>query len=147
MHDTSIAVPAAERERFAQGHSRRGTPVPHWDFDALAPAGAARSTVADLLAFLAAQLDPASSPLSASVELTQRPRAHYAGRMSIGLGWHVLEPDGELHPVHFHNGATGGFRSFAGFVRHTRTAVVVLADSARDVETIALRLLRTIDEP
>ena len=53
----------------------------------------------------------------------------------------TLEREGSKH------GGIAGFRSFAGFVRHTRTAVVVLADSARDVETIALRLLRTIDEP
>jgi serine-type D-Ala-D-Ala carboxypeptidase/endopeptidase len=119
--------------------------VPHWDFAALAPAGAARSTVADLLGFLAAQLEPTSSPLPAAVELSQRPRAR-AGRMSIGLGWHILQRYRAPDTIHFHNGGTGGFRSFAGFVRQTQTAVVVLSSSARDVDAIALRMLRTIGE-
>ena len=62
LEDTGVSVPADAGERFAQGHSRRGRPVPHWDLSALAGAGALRSTVADLLRFLCLQFgegDPA----------------------------------------------------------------------------------------
>ena len=41
----------------AQPHRSRGKPVPPWTFDAVAPAGALRSTAEDLLAFLAAEDD------------------------------------------------------------------------------------------
>ncbi len=59
MTDTHIAIPDDKLERFAQGHNRRGRPVPNWDLPALAGAGALRSTVADLLSFLGAQLGDA----------------------------------------------------------------------------------------
>src|SRR5215218_2068808 len=52
LADTHVSVPEAALERFAQGHSRRGRPVPHWTLAALAGAGGLRSTVDDLLAFL-----------------------------------------------------------------------------------------------
>jgi CubicO group peptidase (beta-lactamase class C family) len=41
----------------------------------------------------------------------------------------------------WHNGGTGGFRSFAAFVPDRRAAVVVLGNSTRSVDRIALRLL------
>src|SRR5215218_5409126 len=56
LADTRVAVPAAAHGRFAQGHSRRGRPVPHWELPALAGAGALRSTVADLLRFVSSSL-------------------------------------------------------------------------------------------
>jgi serine-type D-Ala-D-Ala carboxypeptidase/endopeptidase len=47
LADTRISIPPETRDRFADGHNRRGRPVPHWDVLALAGAGALRSTVID----------------------------------------------------------------------------------------------------
>jgi CubicO group peptidase (beta-lactamase class C family) len=44
----------------------------------------------------------------------------------------------------FHNGGTGGFRSFAGFVPATATAVAVLSNSARSVDALGSRILERI---
>src|SRR5690606_3077439 len=44
----------ADPARAATGHDALGRPTAHWDFDVLAPAGALRSTVHDLLRFAAA---------------------------------------------------------------------------------------------
>jgi D-alanyl-D-alanine-carboxypeptidase/D-alanyl-D-alanine-endopeptidase len=48
------------------------------------------------------------------------------------------------HGVLWHNGGTGGFRSFTGFVRETETGVVVLSNCARSVDAIGLRVLEAI---
>ena len=57
--------------------------------------------------------------------MTHKPR-HDAGSdtMQIGLGWHILN-----NKIIWHNGGTGGFRSFAGFDPQTQTCVVVLTNS------------------
>jgi CubicO group peptidase (beta-lactamase class C family) len=50
------------------------------------------------------------------------------------------------HEVLWHNGGTGGFRSFTGFVRETETGVVVLSNCARSVDAIGLRVLEAITQ-
>jgi hypothetical protein len=44
----------------------------------------------------------------------------------------------------WHNGGTGGFRSFLGFVPDTSVGVVVLSNSARSVDAIGFRILESI---
>src|SRR5262249_4301162 len=55
MVDTGVAVASDQRDRRATGH-RWGRPVASWDLGALAPAGGLRSTGADMLRFLHANL-------------------------------------------------------------------------------------------
>jgi D-alanyl-D-alanine-carboxypeptidase/D-alanyl-D-alanine-endopeptidase len=141
LADTAVSVAAAER--FAQGHDRRGRPVPHWDLPALVGAGALRSTVADQLAFLRLQLGEGDPELVRAAALTHMPRVHRRG-LAIGLGWSCLPLRGTGHELLFHNGGTGGFRSFAGFVPATRAAVVVLSNSARSVDALGFRILERI---
>lgn len=145
LEDTRVSVPAAARERFAQGHSRRGRPVPHWDLPVLAGAGALRSTIADLLRFLRMQLGEGEPALAAAAALTHAPRARRRGGLAVGLGWTRLPLLGTAHELLFHNGGTGGFRSFAAIVPATHTAVVVLSNSARSVDALGFRILERID--
>jgi CubicO group peptidase (beta-lactamase class C family) len=144
LQDTRVAVPAAAHGRFAQGHNRRGRPVAHWDLAVLAGAGALRSTIADLLAFLRLQLGEGEPALARAAALTHAPRSRHRGGLAVGLGWTRLPLPGTQHELLFHNGATGGFRSFAGFVPATHTAVVVLSNSARSVDALGFRILERI---
>jgi CubicO group peptidase (beta-lactamase class C family) len=140
LADTRVSVPAAALARFAQGYDRRGRPVPHWDLPALAGAGALRSSVADLLAFLRLQLGHGDPALVRAAALTQPARSHFRG-VAVGLGWTRLPLRGTGYEVLFQNGATGGFRSFAGFVPAAATAVAVLSNCARSVDPLGLRIL------
>jgi CubicO group peptidase (beta-lactamase class C family) len=140
-----MAIRESELSRFADGHNRRGHVVPHWDLAALAGAGALRSTVADLLRFLALQLSPPLTRLGRAAHATHEPRAG-RGRLSQSLGWVALPLRGNSRRMLWHNGGTGGFRGFAGFVAETGTGVVVLSNCARSVDAIAFRLLEAIDE-
>ena len=134
-------MPAEKSERFAQGHGRRGKAVSYWDLPALPGAGALRSTVADLLRFLAAQLGDAPPGLAQAIRATHEPRARRRA-LSVGLGWFVLPVPGQPSPAVWHDGGTGGFRSVAGFVEASSTSVVVLASSARPVDGIGLEILK-----
>jgi serine-type D-Ala-D-Ala carboxypeptidase/endopeptidase len=147
--DTWIETPSSERARVATGHTWRGRETPHWDLAALAGAGGLRSTAPDLLRFLRLHAPDSDSALEAAARETRRRRASWA-RTGVGLGWLIL-PAGRRFPWHrlsfdvvFHEGGTGGFRSFAGVVPETGAATVVLANQARSAGRLGLRVLQAL---
>ncbi|GAB4373375.1 MAG: hypothetical protein Kow00121_16560 [Elainellaceae cyanobacterium] len=99
-----------------------------------------RSTANDLLKFLAANLQLLSSPLNLILQTTHTVQTQTGTPgLAIALGWHALNHyDTEII---FHDGGTGGFRSFLGFVKQKRLGVVVLSNSENDVNDIGLHLL------
>lgn len=139
MRETFVDVPAPLQARLATGHDDRMTAVPAWRFDALAGAGALRSTAADMLTYLAAALDTARGPLGRAMALARAPRAGFAPGSRIALGWVVKDPP--PYPIWWHNGGTGGFRSFAAFDPARQVAVVVLANAAVSVDDIGMHLM------
>ncbi len=45
----------------------------------------------------------------------------------------------------WHNGGTGGYRSFVGFTPETEAAVVVLANSAKSVDSVGVEILKLLN--
>ncbi|MCK6618373.1 MAG: serine hydrolase [Cyclobacteriaceae bacterium] len=115
-------------------------PVKAWTWDdqsVLTGAGGLVSTAEDMMKFLTTNLQASSktSTLDKAIALTHQPRAD-AGKMQIGYGWHIR--DGEIV---WHNGGTGGFRSFAGFSKANNKAVVVLTNSNTGADDLGFHLL------
>jgi CubicO group peptidase (beta-lactamase class C family) len=73
------------RAHLAPGHDDTGKAAKNWDFDALAGAGAIRSTANDMLRYLKTNMGIDQSPLTAAMKLAQRPRRDMAKAMRIGL--------------------------------------------------------------
>lgn len=70
-------------------------------------------------------------------------RGHRAKqREEIGLAWH-LDPLGP-ETMHWHNGGTGGFCSFLGFVKARNVGVVLLSNSANSVDDLGIDILRLL---
>lgn len=135
LSDTRTHLTDDQQTRFAQGHSRAGAPTSPWHFEALAGAGALRSTAADLLTYLRAHRRAlATAPDTASVwqramRRALRPRAATGSDSTrIGLAWHITTRDG--HPVAWHSGGTGGFRSMVALDCTTGRGAVVLVSTA-----------------
>lgn len=142
MRNTSITLSPDMKTRFAVGHDATMKPVAYWDLPTLAGAGALRSTANDMLTFVAANLGYVKSPLApamAAMLAVRRPTGVQG--LEIGLGWHILTRDGP--EIVWHNGGTGGFRSFIAFERKTGMGVVVLsnAETQAGVDDIGLHLL------
>ena len=145
MKDTKITLTHADSARFAAGHNAGGQVVPAWDLASLQGAGALRSTAADMLRFLAANIaaDADSSrtrPLAAALRLTHEPRHSIGPGADIGLGWIGVSTQSGAK-IFSHDGGTGGHRSFAAFDPARRVAVIVLSASAADVTDIGRHLL------
>jgi len=120
--------------------------VPGWRFASLGGAGGMWSTASDLLRFLRLQLAPPGGSLGDAIRESQKERAMGPGAVRMALGWHVMRLP-HAGPLYFHNGATGGSRSFLAFAPDSGTGVVVLVN--RDVPPAAvnelgLRLVRLL---
>lgn len=157
LADTYLTVPAAAKSRLATGTNPELVPVSRWTFDALAGAGALVSTARDQLKLVDAELDAAAGskqPLRQAMHLTQEPQLDHTGD-NEGLGWQIDQAG-----RYWHNGGTGGFRSFVGFDPKTRRGVVLLASTASslvdhvadvmykvlDNESVAVKPLATVEQ-
>ena len=129
MGDTGILAPSdTMQSTLATGYANVG-PVPYWHWDVLASAGALYSTPADLLRFLQIALHPGDQPLASALRRTYRVQHRESAQFALTLGWHVSPaPDGT--DVYWHNGGTGGFRSFVAMSREHGTGIIVLANKA-----------------
>ena len=139
MKDTGIAPTPGMRSRMSVGHAASGYASPNWDLPTLAGAGAIRSTVNDMLTFLAANLGSGPATLRADLESTHIPRHDTGKTGQIGLAWHIRS--GQDIEVIWHNGGTGGFHSFVAFDKKRRTAVVVLHNSAANIDDVGFHLI------
>ena len=139
MEMTGITLRDATEDWMARGHDDRGRVAPLWDLPTLAGAGALRSNVEDMLKFLAANTGPPESNLERSMRTSHEIRKDMNPQMSIGLNWHVRKV-GDSKIV-WHNGGTGGFRTFAGFDPEKGVGAVVLTNSRHGADDIGMHLI------
>jgi hypothetical protein len=101
--------------------------TPNWDLAALSGAGALRSSANDMLTFLAANLGYTKTPLAAAMadEISIR-RPAGGPDMQIAYNWLIQTKNG--NSIVWHNGGTGGYRTYMGFDPKNRTGVVVLSN-------------------
>lgn len=138
MNDIRIELTQEMKVNLAIGHNDFKA-VENWDLPTLAGAGAIRSSTSDLAQFIAANLGYVESPLMEAMQLTYQVTYEKEGKTSVALGWHITT--GEVGDIIWHNGGTGGYRSFAGFVKETGVGVVVFTNSWVSVDDIGFHLL------
>ena len=143
MRDTRITLTPEMQSRLAPAHKENGSVAKNWDLPVFAGAGALRSTVNDMLTYVRAHADSTSMPMGATLATTHgERRPGPVPQMTVGLAWHRLKtPAGRT--LVWHNGGTGGYRSFAGFDEVTGQGVVVLTNTAQSVDDIGFHLLDT----
>jgi D-alanyl-D-alanine-carboxypeptidase/D-alanyl-D-alanine-endopeptidase len=138
MPDTGITLSSSMERRMATGHSAMLAPVADWDLPTLAGAGALRSSANDMLTFLEAFLGYRESPLATAMKAMLEVRRPVGKtKFEVGLGWNILGASA------WHDGGTGGFRSFVAYDPKERIGVVVMSNTftLSGVDDIALHLL------
>nr|WP_218566608.1 serine hydrolase domain-containing protein [Vallicoccus soli] len=128
------ASPAQLRPGAATGADRRGRPRAPWTGEGLGPAGGVRSTAADLGRLLAALLDGGAPGLRAL-----DPVERLGPGARIGAAWVVVRLPGRV--LTWHNGGTGGFRSWVGLDRDAGCGAAVVAADGRGVDRQGQALL------
>ncbi|MBN1492119.1 MAG: beta-lactamase family protein [Phycisphaerae bacterium] len=144
MRDTCITLSPDQKRRLAKGYDEDGEPAAYWHDDALAGSGALLSSAKDMLRYATAQIGTIKTPLDAAIQDTHHPRVSETEipDHAQALGWlAIVNAEGQAR-VHWHDGETGGFHSFVGFIKPGGVAVVVLTNRATGETTVAgLRLL------
>lgn len=122
------------------GRSRRGRPRSPWTGAAIAPAGGLRASINDMARLTQALLDGTAPGLAAL-----DPVAPFSGRgVSIGAAWITLTH--QNHQITWHNGGTGGFRSWIGLDRQQGTGVVLLSATSASVDPHGFRMLNELND-
>lgn len=139
MGDTVVNLSEGQAARLAPGHKGMGT-VPQWDFGALAGAGALKSTAADLITFLRAQMGMVNSPLARTFGGMHAPILPTGSKDTmVGYAWQITRREGSV--IYWQNGATGGYASFIGFNPSQRVGVVILTNSAQNIDELGFYIL------
>ena len=124
-----------------------GTETSVWDWDALAGVGAARGSLDDAMKFLKASMAACdeTTPLAlANCRAQQATEVRAAQYALQGLGWIRLQS--EAGDIVWHNGGTGGFRSFLGFNVEKSVGIVLLTNVAdADVTNLGLEFLASLE--
>jgi CubicO group peptidase (beta-lactamase class C family) len=140
MKNTAMVLTPELKARLVSGFNEIGKPTANWDFAVLAAAGGLRSTPEDVATFVQANLGFKKTDLADVFAVAHEPRAPVnAPERRIGLGWQILSRNGS--EITWHNGGTGGYRSFVGLDKKRKKGVVVLANAALDLDDIGLYLL------
>jgi len=134
MEDSMIEIAEGQ---LIQGHDGSGYPTSQWDLPTFAGAGAIRSTTTDMMKYLVANINEVPP-----YHLTHTPKKDYSSSRKIGLAW-ISQKKGDLAYT-WHNGGTGGFRTFTGFSKNKKVGVIVMANSSQSVDAIGIRILQLL---
>ena len=125
--DTTTVLSTSQQQRLAPGYDGDLNAIEPMTFnEAIIGMGGLRSTVDDLLKYVAAQAGLTSTPLAAAMTLS-----HHAIHPTtfpgydVGLNWFVA-PDGKTI---WHSGTVYGAMAFVGFDPDAQKAAVVLVDT------------------
>jgi CubicO group peptidase (beta-lactamase class C family) len=134
MSESSLPLTAGNLPSGAPtGYSAAGIAEAPWTINGWAPAGGVRSTPADMVRYARALLDGYAPGIDA---LT--PRWEFGGQQ-IGYVWTTQVYQG--HTVTVKNGLTAGFTSKIILDRANHRAVIVLSNTAAQVDDAANKLL------
>ncbi|HOX57240.1 MAG TPA: serine hydrolase domain-containing protein [Candidatus Paceibacterota bacterium] len=156
LGDTTVTLNSVQAQRSAQGYRavlRLGPIIlalrsaPWFAGNDLGGAGALRSTATDMLKYLQANMHPEGQPLEHAIQESHRVLFEEDARTAFGMNWIHLQSQRLGRTIIWHNGGTGGFRSFIGFTADRRLGVVLLSNSGEDVDDLAVNLLRDLDKP
>lgn len=135
MKNTTYEVPASHQNSLVIGYDHEnGEDAGYWDLGAFKAAGGLKSDLDDLLIYLRANINDYTRDFS----LTHHQTDVQAG-YGRGLAW-VTQFFNE-DTIILHNGGTGGFRSYCAFVKEKQVGLVVLSNSSKDVDDMALEIL------
>jgi len=142
MKDTAVQLTPDMKARLAVGHDAGLAPVLNWDVPTLAGAGALRASANDMLTLLSAFVGVTESPLTPAMRaMLNETRPTPTPGLRVGLAWHLFTRNN--NPLIWHNGGTGGYRSFMGYNPAQKIGVIVLSNASTmtGVDDIGLHIL------
>ena len=135
MHETGIVLTPAMTPRLAPGHTADGELATLWNFDAMAPAGAIRSTAFDLAKFVRCQLG--EGPLAKTCLFAQTPRTTISAHTHIGLIWMT----GDITHITHHGGDVSGWHAGVALAQDRSIGVIALTNGDTPINDVAMHAI------
>ena len=147
MHDTRTVLSPGQKKRLALGYFPNGNPAPKTSkpiAPTFAGCGAIKSTVADMLKYLKANVTKSNSVLGKAIQESHLVKSYPKDFVDFGQasGWGVSKIAGRK--VIGHAGKNPGYSSYLGFFEGTQTGVVVFSNSTVEVDGLAIRILERL---
>ena len=142
MTQTSITLSTAQQRRLAPPHNSDRESAKNWDLNSFVGAGGIRSSTADMLTFIRANLNPSDDRTGQALNLAWKQHLPANGdAFAMGLGWHLAR-DGEAR---WHNGQTGGYHTMMLVDRRINSGVILLCNTATGaVDALADSIIRLV---
>lgn len=131
---------------YAKGYNKTGKETKPWVFNSFEASMGAYSDINDLMRFAdlmsgkSAYYAPKTIERALSLELP----TGIDKTINTSGGWYRLKVKG-YYDVFSHMGMTQGQQAFIGFVRETKTSVVVLSNSTISLDQLGISILRMIN--
>lgn len=135
MHETAVFLNDAQKTRLAEAYDSDGKAEAHWDWrenSVNSGAGALRSTGRDMLMYLQANLGILRTPIEGAIQKSHQELFKKSDEHAVAYGWQLSKLGSDT--VVWHNGGTGGFLSFTGFIKEKNLGIVVLANTSPSTE-------------
>lgn len=140
MSNTKMIMTSNMKEHLAKGHSGN-LEVPNWSFMTLGAAGGIKSNLSDMIKFIQANMTKDTKAINQAMRTSHKMAFNDGKGFAMGLGWHYANTSKKEDLIVWHNGRTGGYTTFAGFIEGTTKGVVVLSNSTESIDDIGLKLL------
>lgn len=154
LADTRLRLSDEQAKRLAPGHDKDGKRTTQWTFACLEACGGLRSTAHDLLLFVDAASGRRKTPLAEAFRMAQQPwRERFGGPnqgqqgQSVGFCWFREPLPWSRSELVWHNGETGGYRSFLALIPEKQVGVVLLSNSRQHaLGALGMPILKRIVE-
>ena len=140
MQSTRQHLNPVQKQRFVKVYNEEGKETSAWNFNVLAPCGALRSTVNDLLIYVKANMTKDDTRLSKAFDLTHQ--ITFNKGIKLGLAWHIIVVNNVEY--YFHNGGTYGCSSFLAFNTEKNIAVVILSNAQESTDELGGAILKKL---
>lgn len=143
MKNTVLIQPGKQPAHMAKGYDGKGRVMPVIDWEDLRVAASIASTSADMLKYMAFQLNEANEV----VRLSHQPTFGKLEEGAIALNWKVKQAGNSKRSIS-HTGGSLGFSSYMVFYPESNSGVVLLAnDAAQSTQGELIALSEKIIKP
>jgi CubicO group peptidase (beta-lactamase class C family) len=139
MNHTSITVPDDQLNNLARGYNEEGVAVGNCDPGCFSAAVGLRSCTGDMLQYLHFNRNEKDSAVKLTHVITD------INGKKTALTWPVKYTK-QGNNLFWYHGGNIGFRSFCAFIMEKGISVVVLANSATDVDYIGIAILNYLQK-
>jgi CubicO group peptidase (beta-lactamase class C family) len=145
MSRTFYPLDEASQKQLVKPHTNRGAITEHWEFASLGAAGALRSNTLEMLEFLKFWTNENGDSTLEKARKKALSVQYSDEDIALAYGWMYsnLNKDSE-QKIYWHNGGTGGFRTFTGFVEGQKKGVIIMSNTSNQVDDAGMAILRIL---